>query len=167
MPLYMYQAGYTAEAVAGLIKEPEHRIEAVRPALKAMGVEIQAGGYSLGEYDVTVIFEAPDDTTTTAAAVALAIAAGGAIRSARTTRLLTGDEWLEALGKASRSKYKPALDLNFSAVNTAAENDANRNIFISGILFGVLGGTAVAAVDHIFEGFRGRKGKPPYHKIGL
>lgn len=103
---YLYQAAYTAEAVAALIKEPEDRIEAVRPALEAMDVEILANGYPLGEYDVTVIFEAPDDIT--AAAVALAIAAGGATRSARTTRLLNGTEWVTSLKKARRSEYKPA-----------------------------------------------------------
>lgn len=102
----MYQAGYTAEAVAALIKEPQDRIEAVKPALEPMGVKILDGGYSLGEHDVTVIFEAPDDITATA--VALAIAAGGAVRSARTTRLLTGREWTDSLEKAHWSHYKPA-----------------------------------------------------------
>ncbi len=106
MPLYMYQAGYTAETVAALIKKPQDRIEAVRPDFAAMGAEIVTGGYSLGEYDITVIYEAPDDIT--AAAVALAIAAGGATRSARTTRLLTGPEWVESLEKARRSEYKSA-----------------------------------------------------------
>jgi uncharacterized protein with GYD domain len=39
---------------------------------------------------VLVIFEAPDDTT--AASVALAVAADGATRSAKATRLLSGQE---------------------------------------------------------------------------
>jgi len=42
------------------------------------------------------------------AAVAIAIGAGGAIRSAKTTPLLTGDEWVAAMTKASSVTYAPA-----------------------------------------------------------
>ena len=106
MALYMYQAAYTAESMATQIKEPQDRIEAVRPALEALGAKILAGGYPFGDYDVLVIYEAADDTV--AASVAMAVAAGGAVRSARTTRLLTGQEWVESLRKAQGSTYRPA-----------------------------------------------------------
>jgi uncharacterized protein with GYD domain len=106
MPLYVYQASYTAESIAAQIKEPQDRIEAVRPAFEAMGAKILVGGFPFGEYDVLAIYEAPDDTT--AGALALAIAAGGAIKSAKSTRLLSGAEWTEALRKAQGSQYKPA-----------------------------------------------------------
>ena len=106
MALYMYQASYTAESVAAQIKEPQDRIKAVTPAIEAMGAKILLGGYPFGEYDVLVVLEAPDDTT--AASVALAVAAGGAIRSAKTTRLLNGQEWIESLRKAQGSQYQPA-----------------------------------------------------------
>ena len=106
MPLYMYQAAYTAESMAAQIKEPQDRIKAVRPALEALGAKIVVGGFPFGEYDVLVIHEAPDDTT--AASVAMAIAAGGALRSSKTTRLLSGQEWTESLRKAQGSAYRPA-----------------------------------------------------------
>ena len=106
MPLYWYQAAYTAESVAAQIREPQDRIKVVTPALEAQGAKILVGGYPFGEYDVLVIFEAPDDTT--AASVALAVAAGGAIRSAKTTRLLSGQEWIDSLRKAQGSGYQPA-----------------------------------------------------------
>jgi uncharacterized protein with GYD domain len=106
MSLYLYQAAYTAESIAAQIKEPRDRIEAVRAAVEAMGATIVAGGYPFGDYDVLIVMEAPDDTT--AATVALAVAAGGAVRSARTTRLLSGAEWIEALTKAQSSSYQPA-----------------------------------------------------------
>jgi uncharacterized protein with GYD domain len=51
------------------------------------------------------LFEAPDDTT--AAGFALAIAAGGAAKSGKTTRLLSGQEWIESLRKAQGSQYRP------------------------------------------------------------
>jgi uncharacterized protein with GYD domain len=106
MALYMYQGVYTAESVAAMIKEPHDRIEAVRPALEAMGAKIVAAGYPFGEYDVLVVLEAPDDTT--AAGIALAVAAGGAVTSGKTTRLLSGQEWIESLRKAQGSQYRPA-----------------------------------------------------------
>jgi uncharacterized protein with GYD domain len=106
MALYLYQASYTAQSVAAQIKEPQDRIKAVTPAIEALGAKIVVGGYPFGEYDVLVVLEAPDDTT--AASVALAVAAGGAVKSARTTRLLSGQEWIESLRKAQGSQYQPA-----------------------------------------------------------
>ena len=106
MALYMYQAAYTAESVAAQIKEPQDRIEAVRPGIEAMGTKILVGGYTFGEYDVLVVYEAPDDTT--AASVALAVAAGGAAKAGKTTKLLSGQEWIDALRKAQSSQYRPA-----------------------------------------------------------
>lgn len=106
MPLYMYQAAYTSESIAAQIKDPQDRIETVRPAFQAMGATILAGGYPLGEYDVLAVYEAPDDQA--AAALALTIAAGGATKAAKTTRLLSGAEWIESLRIAQRSQYKPA-----------------------------------------------------------
>jgi uncharacterized protein with GYD domain len=105
MALYMYQVSYTAEAVAALIREPQDRVEAVRPAIEAMGGKVVAAGYPFGEYDALVLFEAPDDTA--AASFALAIAAGGAAKSAKTTRLLSGQEWIESLRKAQGAQYRP------------------------------------------------------------
>jgi len=67
-----------------------------------------AGGFSYGEYDISAIIEAPDDVAM--AAVAVAIAAGGAIRAAKTTPLLTGSQWVAALRKAPAvsAQYRPA-----------------------------------------------------------
>ena len=106
MALYMYQAAYTPESLAAQIKEPQDRIEAVRPALEALGAKFLAAGYPFGEYDVLVVYEAADDTT--AASIAMAVGAGGAVKAARTTRLLSGPEWIESLLKAQGSQYRPA-----------------------------------------------------------
>jgi uncharacterized protein with GYD domain len=105
MALYRYQVAYTAEAVAALIKDPQDRVEAVRPALEAEGGKVLAYGYPFGEYDALVVYEAPDDTV--AASFALAVAAGGAAKSAKTTRLLNGQEWIASLRRAQGSQYRP------------------------------------------------------------
>jgi uncharacterized protein with GYD domain len=106
MPQYLYQAAYTAESLAAQIRNPQDRIEAVRPAFEAIGGRILAGGYPFGEYDVCVIYEAPSDTA--AASIALAVGAAGAVKSAKTTRLLSGQEWTDALRQAQSSQYRPA-----------------------------------------------------------
>ena len=106
MALYLYQVAYTPEAIAAQMKDPADRLEVVGGQIAATGAKIVAGGYSFGEYDVTIIVDAPDDTTM--ASVALAIAAGGAVRAGRTTRLLSGAEWVDALKKASTVGYRPA-----------------------------------------------------------
>ncbi len=107
MPLFMYQAAYSSESLAAQIKDPKDRIEVVKPMFDAVGGKILASGFSFGEYDVVAIYEAPDDTT--AASLALAIGATGAAKSAKTTRLLSSQEWVAALTKAQTVSptYKP------------------------------------------------------------
>ena len=97
MALYMYQASYTAKSMAAQLKEPEDPVEAIRTALADVGAEIVVAAFPFGEYDLLVVYEAPDDMT--AASVAMAVAAGGEVKSAKTTRLLSGQEWLESLRK--------------------------------------------------------------------
>jgi uncharacterized protein with GYD domain len=97
MALYMYQASYTAKSMAAQLKEPKDPVEAIRSTLEALGAKIMVAGFPFGEYDVLVVYEAPDDMT--AASVAMAVGAEGEVRSAKTTRLLSGQEWTESLGK--------------------------------------------------------------------
>jgi uncharacterized protein with GYD domain len=109
MPHYLYQVAYTPESLAAQIKNPQDRLQIVGKQLAdAVGAKILAGGYSYGEYDVTAIVEAPDDVTM--AAVALALAAGGAVKAAKTTPLLSGSQWVAALQKAPAvsAQYRPA-----------------------------------------------------------
>ena len=97
MTVYMYQASYTAKSMAAQLKEPHDPLEAIRPTLEELGAKILVAGFPFGEYDVLVVYEAPDDMT--AASVAMAIAAAGEVKSGKTTRLLSGQEWLESLRK--------------------------------------------------------------------
>jgi hypothetical protein len=60
-----------------------------------------------------------------------------------------------------------ALDPDFNAANTVAENNAGRDILIAGILWGILGGTAVEVAEHVFGALRERKGKPAHRSIEL
>jgi uncharacterized protein with GYD domain len=109
MPLYMYQASYTAKSMADQLKQPQDPVEVIRPALQELGATIVVAGFPFGEYDVLVVYEAADDMT--AASVAMAVAAAGEVRSGKTTRLLSGQEWLESLRKrrivTSRKRQQP------------------------------------------------------------
>jgi len=97
MPLFMYQASYTAKSMAEQLKEPQDPVETIRPALEDLGATIVVAGFPFGDYDLMVVYEAPDDMT--AASVAMAVAAAGEVRSGKTTRLLSGQELLESLRK--------------------------------------------------------------------
>jgi uncharacterized protein with GYD domain len=97
MPLYMYQASYTAKSMADQLKDPHDPAEVIRLALEDLGATIVVTAFPFGEYDVLVVYEVPDDVT--AASVAMAVAAAGEVRSGKTTRLLSGQEWLESLRK--------------------------------------------------------------------
>jgi uncharacterized protein with GYD domain len=97
MALYMYQASYTARSMAAQLQKPHDPVEAFRPTLEDLGARLVVAGFPFGEYDVLVVYEAPDDMT--AASVAMAVAAAGEVTSGKTTRLLSGQEWLESLRK--------------------------------------------------------------------
>ncbi|KZD25401.1 GYD domain-containing protein [Tardiphaga robiniae] len=109
MPLYMYQAAYTPESWAAQMKNPQNRVESVgRQTTEAVGGTLIGGWYCLGEYDVMLIADVPDIESM--AAIAVAIAAGGAIKSSQTTALMTGEELVAALKKSESviKGYKPA-----------------------------------------------------------
>jgi uncharacterized protein with GYD domain len=106
MPHYLVQVGYNTSGVAGLVKEPQNRIEKVIPAIEALGGRVECGYFAFGDHDVVVICEMPDNVS--AAAFALAVSAGGTVSSYKTTVLLTPDEAVEAMTKAGGSSYKPA-----------------------------------------------------------
>ena len=109
MPLYMYQAAYTAESWAAQMKNPQNRVESVgRQVTEAVGGKMIGGWYCLGDYDVILIADVPNIESM--AAIAVAIAAGGAIKSSHTTALMTGAELVAGLKKSESvvEGYKPA-----------------------------------------------------------
>ena len=109
MALYMYQAAYTSESWAAQVKNPQNRVEAVgRQACEAVGGKLVGGWLCFGDYDLVIIADVPN--VESMAAIALAIAAGGAIKSSMTTVLMTGTQGVEALKKADAvaKTYRPA-----------------------------------------------------------
>jgi uncharacterized protein with GYD domain len=107
MPHYLVQLSYTPEAWAAQLRNPRDRMEAVRPALEKVGARFESAYFAFGEYDVVFIMEAPDNVA--AAGFALAVTAGGALKSYKTTPLLTIEEGMEALRRGGEvaQAYRP------------------------------------------------------------
>jgi uncharacterized protein with GYD domain len=105
MPLYLTRFSYTPSTWAKLIKKPEDRRPAARQYIEAVGGKLHGFWYAFGEHDAYTLWEAPDNISL--AASSIAIGAGGALSSIQTTVLLTVEETLAALEKASGIQYRP------------------------------------------------------------
>ena len=104
MPLYLTRFSYTPETWAKLIGNPEDRRTAAQEYIESVGGKLHGFWYAFGEHDGYTLWEAPDNVSM--AAVALAIGSGGALSSIETAVLMTVDETIEALGKASQVGYR-------------------------------------------------------------
>ena len=95
MPKYLVQATYTVQGVKGLVSDSASGRRAdVQAAVKALGGQLEAFYYVLGDDDVVSIVDLPDNAS--AAAMSLASTGSGAVRI-RTTPLLTVEEVDKAL----------------------------------------------------------------------
>jgi len=102
MAKFLIEATYTAEGLRGLAKDKASgRQTAVTQAVAGIGGKVEAIYYALGDVDVFVVCEFPDNAS--AAALSLAISATGMVRT-RTVPLLTVAEADQALAKTV--KYK-------------------------------------------------------------
>ena len=60
MPTYVMLANWTDQGIRG-VKESPRRLDTAKKALKDMGGEFKSVFLTLGDYDLVVIYEAPDD----------------------------------------------------------------------------------------------------------
>lgn len=99
MNRYMIQASYTKEAAAALVKHPEDRSEVVSPLIEQLGGRLLEFYFCLGDYDVVLMAELPNDTA--ALAFDMAVVMPGHISKIKTTPLLTGAQTVMAMKEAS------------------------------------------------------------------
>ena len=104
MPMYLTRFSYTPETWARMVKNPEDRRAAARKYIESVGGKLHGFWYGFGEYDGYNLWEAPDNVSM--AATVIAIGAGGALASCNTTVLLTVEETVAALTKASTISYR-------------------------------------------------------------
>jgi len=107
MAFYMIQASYSATAVAAMVKTPQDRAAAIRPMIEKLGGKLHGLWFTLGEFDIVAISEAPDNVSV--ASIAMAVGASGAMSAYRTTPLLTTAEAAEAMKKAGTFAYQSPL----------------------------------------------------------
>jgi uncharacterized protein with GYD domain len=105
VPSYLIQVAYTPDAWAAMVKQPQNRLDAVRPVVEKLGGKFEHAWLAFGEYDIIGVVELPDNTN--AAAFAMAAAAGGALKAFKTTPLLSVEEGVEAMRKAQGAGYRP------------------------------------------------------------
>ncbi len=104
MPHYLMQIGYNTEAWQALVKKPQNRADIVGAIAEKLGGKLTGAWFAFGDYDIVAIFEFPANVD--AAAIAIAFAAGGAVRSVKTTALMSMEEGIQALKKAAGSGYR-------------------------------------------------------------
>jgi uncharacterized protein with GYD domain len=104
MPYYLMQFAYTADAWSALTQSPLDRAEAVKVLAAELGARVLGFYYCFGEYDGVVLLDAADDTT--AAAISMAATLAGHLKATRTTPLLSVEETIEAVKKASAAGHR-------------------------------------------------------------
>ena len=98
MPRYMLRVSYTPEGAKGVMKEGgTGRRKLVEELTSQTGGSVEAFYFALGEDDVYVITDFPDNVT--AAAVSMTVNSSGAAR-VKTVALLTPEEVDEATRKS-------------------------------------------------------------------
>jgi uncharacterized protein with GYD domain len=105
MAHFLVQVAYTSDALATLIKNPQDRTEAIRPAIEKLGGSLESAWFTFGDYDVMLVLQMPDNIS--AAAFSFVGSAGGAIKAIKTTPLMSIQDGIEAFRKASTAGYQP------------------------------------------------------------
>ena len=95
MATYISLSSFTEQGIRS-VKESTKRADAVKEAAKKFGAQMTQIYWTLGQYDIVAVIEAPDDKS--AAAFAMAVGAAGNVRS-QTLRALSKEEMNGILAK--------------------------------------------------------------------
>jgi len=104
MSTYLFHLVQTPATLAKLIAAPEDRRAVTEPIFKSVGGSVLGFWYGVGGSDVYVLGELPDDVVSTS--LATKVAASGAFSSVTTTKLLSVEEMLTALGVSAATAYR-------------------------------------------------------------
>jgi uncharacterized protein with GYD domain len=120
MAHYLIEVGYTPQAWSSQIDSQANVVDRITPAVNAASGKIECLYYAFGDSDLVGIIDFP--TPEDAAAFALAVTSSGALRSYKTTPLLTVAQGMESMKRAAvtRSQYTPPLTVNIAEQKSAA-----------------------------------------------
>ena len=107
MPYYLLQTTYTSEARSVQSRHPDNIVERANVVAENLGGRIENIFYSLGDYDVLVIVELPDNVSASAAIVA--VSAGWATKEAKITPLMSVEEGIEGMKMSKNAGYRPPM----------------------------------------------------------
>ena len=105
MAWYLFQGSLTSDAWGDLVKNPQDRREALKPLMDAIGGSIEHYFFALGENDIYILYQAPDNKAV--ASAMMAVLTGGAIKSGKTISLITMEDALDAMRTAGDLTYRP------------------------------------------------------------
>ena len=94
MPTYIALLNWTAQGLKD-VKQSPTRLDTVRKGFQAAGVTMKSFYMTMGQYDMVVVFDAPDDSTL--AKAVLSAASQGSITS-ETCRAFSEDEYRQIMG---------------------------------------------------------------------
>jgi uncharacterized protein with GYD domain len=97
MPTYIVLASFTEQGIKN-VKDSPKRAEAVKELAKKSGGTLREIYWTLGQYDIVAVFEAPDDETMTA--IGLNIGKAGNVHT-QTLRAFSATELNAILGKVT------------------------------------------------------------------
>jgi uncharacterized protein with GYD domain len=97
MPTYLSLMRWTKEGLEK-IKESPSRLDAARKAIEPAGGKITSFYMLMGQYDMAIVVEAPDDATL--ARINLSLASKGGVRT-ETSRAFTEDEYRKIISGLS------------------------------------------------------------------
>ena len=100
MATYILLGNFTEQGIRN-IKDTTKRADAMQAAAKKMGVTAKNVYWTLGQYDIAVVFDAPDDEAMTS--LALSIGALGNVRT-QVLRAFTAAEIGPIVAKAAKKK---------------------------------------------------------------
>jgi uncharacterized protein with GYD domain len=95
MSLYIVLANFTEQGIRN-VKDSPKRAEAFRDMAKKCGVTVKDTFWTLGQYDIVAILEAPDDVSITA--LGLSLGTLGNVRT-QTLRAFSSTDIKSILGK--------------------------------------------------------------------
>ena len=104
MSKYLIQLAYTSDAWATQVKNPKSALDRATTVIESLGGKIESFYYAFGEYDVVAIIQFPDNAS--AGAFSVAASAGGAVKAIKMTPLMTIDEGMDMMRKASGAGYR-------------------------------------------------------------
>lgn len=107
MPFYMTQTKLSNDAIKALIAKPQDRRGPIAKMLEAVGGKLHHYFFALGDYDIVILYEAPDNVS--AASAVLTAAGSGATSASKTTVLMSMEEAVASMTKAGTAgaAYRP------------------------------------------------------------